>query len=205
MISKVKLTSGFVTAAFLAAVVLPTGAHAATVKVNKNGADSTNKVKIKSEKKSKVKQSNSTAVVNLVGVLQNTGGNSANKNTGDGGVSVNSGDATATVTNTTTTGGNVAHVNNCGCPEEETNVVIRKNGADSTNKVVISSTNSNKVSQNNETLVVNGVMVAQNTGMNEANQNTGSGEIDVDSGEANATVTNSVTTGGNELHPTPTP
>jgi len=202
MISKVKLTTGFVTAAFLAAVVLPSGAFAAnTVTVSGNGADSHNKVKIKSNKKTKVKQSNSTAVVNMVGVMQNTGGNKANKNTGNGGVSVDSGNATATVTNTTTTGGNHAVVNPCDCVEGDNTIDVKNNGADSTNKVKVVSNSTYKVSQSNETFVMNGVLVAQNTGMNQANQNTGDGEVGVDSGAAEATVTNEVATEGNVLNP----
>jgi hypothetical protein len=83
------------------------------------------------------------------------------------------------------------------------NVTVKGNGAGSYNKVNISSNSVYKVDQSNETLVVNGVLVAQNTGMNEANQNTGGAGSDpsVDSGNADATVTNVVTTGSNVLNP----
>jgi hypothetical protein len=76
-----------------------------------NGADSYNKITVVSKNKTEVSQTNSTAVVNLVGVLQNTGGNSASKNTGGGDVDATSGDADATVTNEVTTGGNHLTVN----------------------------------------------------------------------------------------------
>lgn len=76
-----------------------------------NGTGSKNKIKTVNKNKTEVTQSNSTAVINLVGVLQNTGGNSANQNTGAGDVTVDSGDADATVTNTTTTGTNVLTIN----------------------------------------------------------------------------------------------
>lgn len=200
---KLKLTTGLVTAAFFAGVVAPAGAFAANnVTVKGNGAGSSNKVKISSKNKTKVTQSNATAVVNLVGVLQNTGGNQANQNTG-GNVSVDSGKATATVSNSTTTGGNTANVDPCACVNPDNTVKVKGNGAGSSNKVNISSNSVYKVDQSNETLVVNGVLVAQNTGMNEANQNTGGAGSDpsVDSGDAEATVTNTVNTGGNVLNP----
>lgn len=196
---KTRIVASAATVALLATSFAP--ATFAKVKVNKNGADSTNKVKIKSNHKTKVNQTNSTAVVNLVGVFQNTGMNQANKNTGDGQVSVDSGDATSTVTNRTTTGGNAATVDPCACENPDMDVTVKKNGADSTNTVKITSKNKTVVNQTNETLVINGVLVAQNTGGNSANSNTGDGGVDVDSGDADSTVTNTVTTGGNTLNP----
>lgn len=76
-----------------------------------NGSDSVNKIKTVNKKKTEVTQSNSTAVINLVGVFQNTGDNQANNNTGDGDVTVGSGDADATVSNSTTTGSNTLILN----------------------------------------------------------------------------------------------
>lgn len=199
---KLKLTSAVVTGAFLAGVVLPTGAFAAnTVTVSGNGSDSVNKVKIKAVKKSKVKQTNSATVINSVGVSQNTGGNKANKNTGGGDVNVNSGDATANVTITNTTGGNVLVMENCGCPEADNTVDVKDNGSDSVNKVKISSYSKNVVKQSNTAVITNGVNVGQNTGDNEANANTGDGAVHVDSGEANASVEITNTTGDNVLGP----
>lgn len=199
---KQKLTSAAVIGAMMASVVAPTSFAATAVKVKKNGAGSTNTATVVNKKKTTVSQYNGTAVVNIVGVLQNTGVNSANGNTGDGKVDVNSGDATSAVTNRTTTEGNNATVNSCGCPEGDTNVVIKKNGAGSTNTATVVSTSKTKIEQANETLVVNGVLVAQNTGGNSANGNTGSGGVDVNSGNAESTVTNTTTTGGNEYAPT---
>lgn len=199
---KTKITTVIVAGAFLAGIVMPAGAFAANnVTVSGNGAGSTNKVKIKNKKKVKVEQTNRTAVVNLVGVFQNTGGNTANNNTGDGAVDVNSGDATSDVSNTTTTGGNVLVMPDCGCPDPNNTVDVKNNGADSTNKVKITSKSRTVIDQSNETLVINGVLVAQNTGGNHANSNTGDGNVDVNSGDADSTVTNETTTGGNVLVP----
>lgn len=198
---KQKLTSAAIIGAMMVGVVAPASFAATKVKIKKNGAGSTNTAVVVSKKKTTVNQYNGTAVVNLVGVFQNTGGNKANGNTGDGSVDVNSGNATSTVTNTTTTGGNDATVNPCGCPEGNTDVVIRGNGAGSDNTVIVVNKSKTEVDQTNETLVVNGVLVAQNTGGNSANNNTGDGGVGVDSGNATSTVTNTTTTGGNTLNP----
>ncbi len=193
---KLKIASAAATAGLLATSFAP-AAFADTVVVKGNGADSTNKVKVNKKTKTKVSQTNNTAVVNLVGVMQNTGGNTANKNTG-GDVTVGSGDATATVTNTTKTGNNSATVTGCPCEDSDDTIRISGNGADSTNKVKSNTKTKTVVSQTNNTLVVNGVLVAQNTGDNHANKNTG-GDVDVDSGEADATVENTTTTGANTV------
>lgn len=200
---KTRLTTGIVTFAILASSFTPVAAFAANtnVTISDNGAGSTNNVTVKNKNKVKVRQTNRTAVVNLVGVFQNTGGNSANDNTGSGNVTVDSGSATSNVTSNTTTGGNDATVNPCGCPNPTPTVNVTGNGADSNNDVTIKSKSKFKVTQTNETLVINGVLVAQNTGLNHANDNTGDGTVSVDSGNAGSTVTNDVTTGGNVLNP----
>lgn len=195
---KTKIAVGLSTAAFLATSIAP-AAFADSIVIRRNGAGSTNKVKVESVKKTKVSQSNSTAVLNLTGVTQNTGGNKANNNTGDGDVDIDSGNAGSTVTNTTTTGGNSATVSGCGCPEDGSDITVARNGAGSYNKVVVKSTNKTKVSQTNETFVLNATEVDQNTGGNKANNNTGDGDVDIDSGNATSTVTNSTTTGNNSV------
>jgi len=196
---KVKLTTGLVTAAFVAGVFAPAGAMAATnVTVSGNGADSTSKVKVKNVKKSKVKQSNTANVTNAIGVSQNTGGNKANKNTG-GDVTVTSGNATATVDVTNTTGGNfLAWDSNCGCMVPENTVDISGNGADSYNKVKVVNYDSTKVMQSNSATIVNSITVSQTTGDNKANKNT-NGSVDVTSGDTDAHITVDNMTGDNVL------
>lgn len=198
---KLKLTTAVATAALLATTFAPAAFADTIVRYRNTGAGSTNKTKIHKENKVKVEQYNATAVVNLVGVLQNTGGNSATDNTGDGDTNVNSGNANGTINNTTVTGGNLANVASCGCPNGDTRVIFRDTGAGSFNKVVIEETNKTKVTQENETLVVNGVLVGQNTGLNSASGNTGDGNVTVDSGNATANVSNYTATGGNVLNP----
>jgi hypothetical protein len=195
---KVKLTSGFVTAALVAGVVAPAGAMAATnVTISGNGADSYNKVKVKNVKKTSVKQKNTANVSNTIGVNQNTGGNKANKNTG-GDVTVTSGNATATVSVTNMTGGNyLAWDSECGCITDTT-VDIKDNGADSVNKANIVNYSSTKVYQGNSATITNSIGVSQTTGDNSANKNTG-GSVDVMSGDAHAEITVENTTGDNVL------
>lgn len=194
---KTRLAAGLTTAAILATSFAPAAFAATDITISGNGADSINKVKVKTKHKVVVKQKNSTAVTNAVTIGQNTGGNKANKNTG-GNVDITSGDATASVTNTTTTGGNTALVDGCGCVVTVPTVSIDGNGADSTNKVTLSSKYVTKATQKNTTSVVNGVVVGQDTGSNTANSNTG-GTVDVTSGDADATVDNTTTVGLNSL------
>lgn len=198
---KAKIVASAATAVLLATSFAPAAFADTTVRFRNTGANSTNRATINKTNRTRVQQTNRTAVVNLTGVFQNTGGNTANSNTGNGTVSVDSGNATSHVTNTTTTVGNDATVDPCGCPNGDTTVRFRNTGADSTNTVNITETNSTNVNQTNGTLVVNGTLVAQDTGGNHANSNTGDGGVSVNSGNAASTVTNTTTTGGNTLNP----
>jgi len=194
---KSKIAGGIATGAILAGIVLPSGVFASTVTVHGNGQGSNNAVNLVNVSSSSVKQVNKTAVVNLTAVVQNTGGNKANSNT-KGPVSVTSGNAKSDVTNTTTSGVNV-NTSSCGCltPSDDT-LKISGNGDKSSNTINVTNVSSSSTTQVNKTLVVNGTFVLQNTGGNSANGNTG-GDVTVSSGNANSTVTNDTTVGGNVL------
>lgn len=196
-----KAATGLATAAILASVFTPAAFANTKVKVNHNGALSKNTVTVKNTKTSHTTQTNWAAIFNLTGIFQNTGNNSASFNTGSGDTSVDSGKATATVTNKTTTGDNVATDPSCGCSNGNVNVTEAHNGARSTNTVNVTNDSTTTVSQTNEAVVVNGTLVGQNTGNNNASFNTGAGDVSADSGDASATVTNTTTTGGNVLVP----
>ena len=73
-----------------------------------------NRIEIKNVCKTEVNQTNVSHIVNSVGVVTNTGGNSANNNT-KGDVDITTGNATSTVTITNVTGGNYAVVSGCCC------------------------------------------------------------------------------------------
>lgn len=195
---KTKLATGLVTAGILASSFAP-AAMAANIKIKHNGAKSVNAVAALKSKVTSVSQYNSTAVVNLVGGIQNTGGNKANGNTGKKSeVIVASGNARANVTNETKTGGNRATVNGCCCDEGGDTIVIKNNGAFSKNAAYVSEECTTVVEQGGETLVVNGVLVGQNTGLNSASWNTG-GTVYSGSGNAVANVSNTTNTGSNTL------
>jgi hypothetical protein len=198
---KTKLAVGMGTVAFMVALAAP-AAFAADVTISSNGKDSTNKVKVTTTKKTMLSQKNVAAVSNSVGITQNTGNNKANNNTG-GDVVITTGNAKATVTNTTTTGGNVAVLNDCGCVPVDQSLTIKDNGKDSTNTITVSSCDSTMVSQMNMAWVVNQVGVTQNTGMNNANGNTvkDGGDPSITTGNTHATVTNTTTTGDNVYGP----
>lgn len=69
----------------------------------------------------------------------------------------------------------------------ETTIEITGNGADSTNAANVAVQNNTGVSQQNNAYVTNNVSVDSSTGDNEANDN-GSGEVSIDTGDANADV-----------------
>lgn len=75
-------------------------------------------------------------------------------------------------------------------------VTVSGNGAGSTNKVKIKNKKKVKVVQSNTAVVFNLTGVFQNTGDNEANDNTG-GTVNVNSGKAESNVANNTTTGSN--------
>lgn len=197
---KVKLATSIATATVLAAAFAPATFAATNITVKGNAKHSVNIAGVTNTNKTTVKQTNNTAVVNLTGVFQNTGNNKANDNTGGGDVTVKSGDAKSTVTNTTHTGNNSATVTPCGCDQGDTNLTIKNNGKGSLNMVGVTNSNTTTATQTNNTLVVNGTLVAQNTGGNKANDNTGGGDVSVTSGDATSTVTNTTTTGNNTLN-----
>ncbi|CAN5169353.1 hypothetical protein BH09PAT1_BH09PAT1_0510 [soil metagenome] len=196
---KIKLATSIATATLLAATFAPATFAATSITVHGNLKNSVNIAGATNTNKTTVKQTNNNAVFNLTGVFQNTGNNKSSDNGGKGDVTVKSKAANSTVTNTTTTGGNSAVVTPCGCDNGGDSLTISGNGKNSTNIIGVTNSNTTSVTQTNNTLVVNGTIVSQNTGGNKANDNMGNGDVTVTSGQANSTVTNTVTTGGNSL------
>lgn len=200
MTMKTKLVSGIATGALLLGAFAPSAfAATTTVTISGNGNKSNNTAVVVNKAKTKVTQVNLAAVVNLTGTVQNTGGNKANSNTGSGSVSVTSGNATSSVTNTTTVGGNSATLTPCGCDMGDSTVDVSGNGSKSNNSVVLVNKSSSKTTQVNGAFVLNGTFTVQNTGGNTANGNTGDGSVTVTSGNADSTVMNDTTVGGNIL------
>lgn len=73
---------------------------------------------------------------------------------------------------------------------------ISGNGDNSTNKIILSDTNTTVVEQSNDSTVGNTISSVASTGGNKANGNTG-GDVSITTGDASNTTTVSTTTGGN--------
>lgn len=150
--------------------------------IDTTGANSDNKIVISSNCSQVTSQSNTSNVVNQVMVAQNTGGNSANKNTGDG--SVTTGDVSASVMIMNAGNSNeLTGTPSCCCDQlqEAVTTTVTNTGYKSTNKVKVVKSSVTKTKQKNVSNKVNGVAVAQETGLNKSNKNTGSGTVDTGS------------------------
>jgi hypothetical protein len=168
-----------------------------TIQVTGNGADSTNWTTVSQSNTTSVSQNNTANVTNNVDADANTGGNDAKFNTG-GDVSVDTGDATTDVSVTNALNSNSADVAGCNCAGD-TNVTISGNGADSENGVVLGSSNTTSVSQNNDARVRNNIDTDASTGYNDANSNTG-GDVSIKTGDAKASATVSTLANVNSAH-----
>lgn len=197
---KTKITAGLSAAAMLGTLVAPVAFADNTVVISGNGSDSNNTANITNEQSSEIVQKNKTEVGFVVNVTSNTGGNKANGNTGDGDVSIDTGNITNTISLGVTGGSNTATAPNCGCDLGDSDIKIKGNGEDSTNKSTVKNTKSSSVKQKNKTSVGASVTVKSKTGKNKANNNTGSGEVSVDTGTTTTTVSGSVTGNTNILN-----
>jgi hypothetical protein len=139
------------------------------------GADSKNEVKIDVDQATYVTQENKGTVVNEINLNANTGKNEANKNTGVG--EVKTGDIATGVGVSTSMNLNVADVQGCGGCDLDLYAGNEKTGADSNNKAKIDLDKSVILEQSNYSYVKNNVDQKLNTGNNEANKNTGMGDI----------------------------
>lgn len=193
------LAAGSLIATLLAPSAFATVDSGTGINISGNGADSYNKVKIYNSNKCTVKQSNSSTIVNSVGVKSKTGKNKASKNTG-GTTSITTGDTTTTVGVGVSGSTNSADNPCCACaaPSNPDPINITENGADSTNKVDISNSNTTKITQTNTSSIVNTVNVSSNTGGNTAKSNTG-GDVSIDTGSTTTTVGIEVTGSSNSL------
>jgi len=110
MTIKQKIGAAIATGTLLAATLLPGAALAdQTCTISGNGRNSTNRCRIRIERRLTVDQRNTATVRNRVVVVQNTGLNDANNNTTNGGdVSVDTGNTTSTITITVSGNTNTA-------------------------------------------------------------------------------------------------
>lgn len=195
-----RIAAGVITGT-MGSLLLASSAFAATdVTINDNGNNSTNTAVVTNTSNCNVIQGNIAVVGTLAKSKARTGRNSANGNTGTGTVTVKSGKATSTTTVSTTTGNNtISSQSCCGCTDPLTTVEIKKNGNGSSNSAVVTNSDTKNVVQFNGALVLTGAFSSASTGGNTANGNTGSGSVDVTSGNAEATTSVDTTTGSNSM------
>jgi len=188
---KQKITSAAVIGSMAAAILMPASSFAAEndVKIKNNGRNSDNKVKIVNKNKTKVEQSNTLVVTNMIGTISNTGGNTVKDNSGKGDKSVETGDVTNTITVNVEGNTNTADVP-CLCEEDDStsDAVISDNGRNSDNKIKIKNKKSTKITQNSVSIVTNVIGTASNTGENSVKDNTGAGDKTVDTGDVDNTI-----------------
>lgn len=195
-----KIASGAL-AGGLGSLLLASSAFAATtITIQGNGNNSTNGAVVTNASQCNVIQGNIAVVGTRASSKAKTGKNTANGNTGNGAVNVKSGKATATTTVTNTTGGNtIATQPCCNCTDPVNDVTIKNNGNGSNNGVVITNADTKNVVQFNGALILTSASSTASTGGNTANGNTGDGNVDMTSGNADATTTVTTTTGSNSL------
>ena len=176
---------------FIAGVVVfiaSTPAEAA-ITIKDNARYSVNRVKFTQRLEQLKEQRNEADVENEVEVENNTGDNEANDNTGrHADVEVKSGGSTTEVKLKTAVNTNYAG-DECGCVEEPqpVDVKIAGNGRSSQNTVQLRSVITRVLEQKNEADIENEVEVENDTGDNEANDNTG-GTVKVTSGRTTTTI-----------------
>ncbi|OGH23472.1 MAG: hypothetical protein A2629_00295 [Candidatus Levybacteria bacterium RIFCSPHIGHO2_01_FULL_41_15] len=107
---KKKIAAAIISGSLIAGAILPVAAFAdQTCTIRNNGNNSTNRCRIKVERRVTVDQRNTATVRTRVIVVQNTGLNDANNNTTNGGdVTVDTGNTTSTITITVSGNTNTA-------------------------------------------------------------------------------------------------
>lgn len=196
-----KLASSIASVSLVFSLFAPV-AYADDLLVSGNGDSSTNVINNTDTTVVGVEQTSVTKAKVTVSATANTGGNSADSNTGDGGVSIDTGNATTMVTTTVTGGSNEATLPTCGCPSDPVTAEVSGNGVLSTNVVNNTESKVATVKQKAKTKARVRVRKAKaKTGNNSADSNTGAGNVDVTTGNADATVDTTVEGGSNTLNP----
>ena len=186
---KRKIATAIATGAILANALVPMAYAGTEITISGNGADSNNDAVVEVENDTNVTQSNTANFDNNIDGDANTGDNDANKNTG-GDVTVKTGDATVNATVNNSANQNWAEVD-C-CSNNNLEIKISGNGADSDNTVNYDNAgregNDINIDQHNYAYFDNDIKYLDaKTGNNDANENTG-GNVEIDTGDASVTV-----------------
>lgn len=192
-----KIAVGGVSAAIALGSYAPM-AFAADLTISGNGNQSTNAIVVNNVSGCEVSQNSNTNVSAVISATSSSGGNTANNNTGDGGVGIDTGNASTTVDMSVTGGNNSATDPCCPCGQShESSAEIKNNGNKTENAVVLTNTSVMSLIQKAKTKV-NAVLSAKSkTGKNKANNNTGGGNVMVETGSSTTEVGLTVEGGSN--------
>lgn len=185
---KAKLSAVAASSALVLSLLTPAAFADTNVDISGNGVGSTNTSEVKNKDKTVVEQTNSTVVGITIASSAKTGGNKANGNTGDGDVTVDTGDATSTVGVEVSGSSNELTLPDCGCAAATDTVTISGNGKDSTNTSTVKNKKKKVTKQTNGTVVGATIASKAKTGKNKANNNTGSGNVEVKTGDSTSDV-----------------
>ena len=181
---KTKLATAFATGAVLLNALAPAAFAQTSLTITGNGSDSNSDINVSFNNDVNVDQNNDADINNDINIEQETGENDANDNTG-GDVNVTTGNTTANVDVLNVANKNQASVEQCCLNNVDVN--ISGNGTNSDNNVDLNLDNDVDIDQDNDADIDNDVNVEQETGENDANDNTG-GDVAVLTGDTNATV-----------------
>jgi hypothetical protein len=166
-----KITSIIAASAMMLVTIAPSSFATGTIGISGNGAFSDNFISVSNHSSNTLTQTNNSNFQNNVVSTATTGGNNSSFNTG-GNTRITTGNAISTVDITNKAGMNIASVMPCGC-NDGIQVGIGGNGAFSHNFATVNSTNTNRLSQTNNTHVTNNVDASAKTGNNSSSFNTG--------------------------------
>lgn len=146
--------------------------------VTGNGSGSNNNVGYSNNSTTNVNVNNNANIYNSIKGTANTGYNQARKNNGD--VSIKTGSITVedTIINRSINISSVKAENSAG---GSVSIIIKNNGADSQNSVIVENENTIQIDVNNTANIVNESSWDLNTGNNEANKN--NGDVEIESGD----------------------
>ncbi len=153
------------------------------------GSDSTNTNDVDVTQDITIHVTNDATVDNTVTSEVDTGDNEANDNTGGGKVRTGKASADTEISNKINTGGSSYNVT---LPDVDVEAENNKTGSDSTNTNDVTVDNSATIDVSNDATIDNTVDSEADTGDNEANDNTGGGDISTGDASVSFSISNTV-------------
>jgi len=161
------------------------------VKIADNAAGSENNVDANLDSKTDLTQNNSANVVNTLNQVSTTGKNSTSRNTGgDSEIATGNANITGTIVNSVNTNIAGTAVSEFNISDNHIGDLIldfSKNGSDSKNTANVTSSSDANTFQSNDADVENNLVLAADSGHNNANYNTG-GDSTIETGNANVSA-----------------